>query len=142
MILKIKKLNEEAKIPFKATDGALGMDLYCINDIELYPFTPTIINTGIAIEPPEGFGLEIRDRSSLGAKGIKYLGGEIDYDYRGEIKVVLINLTQDVLFLKKHDRIAQMIPKKIHNMNIELVTELNNTVRGSGGFGSTNKKTV
>jgi len=138
MELKVKKLDQNAYLPYKATSGSLGFDLYTINDIVLEPFVPAVIHTGIAIEPPEGFGVEIRDRSSLGIKGIKYLGGEVDNDYRGEIKVILINLTKSVQYLKKGDRVAQLIPRKIYDFNIAEVGELTSTLRGSGGFGSTN----
>ncbi len=138
MILKVKKLNNEAFLPFKATKGSLGYDLYTYKDTQLEPYIPALIETGIALEIPKGFGVEIRDRSSMGLKGVKYLGGEVDNDYRGEIKVILINLTKTLITLKKGDRIAQFIPKRIHEFIIKEVTELSKTKRGSGGFGSTN----
>jgi dUTP pyrophosphatase len=138
MELKVKKLHKDAILPYKATKGSLGLDIYSIKDAVLKPFVPTLIDTGIAVELPEGFGLEIRDRSSLGLKGIKYLGGEIDNDYRGEIKVILINLTKTPHKINKGDRVAQFIPKKIHDFEVVEVNDLSITSRGAGGFGSTN----
>ena len=138
MNLKVNKLNPEAKLPIKGSEGALGLDIYTYKDITLEPFIPIAIETGIAVELPEGFGIEIRDRSSLGLRRIKYLGGIIDNDYRGEIKVILINLTKNPQNLFKGDRIAQFIPRRIYNFNIEEVEDLSITFRGEGGFGSTN----
>ncbi len=138
MELKVKRLHPDAILPFRATKGSLGLDIHTIRDVVLEPFVPSLIETGIAVELPDGFGLEIRDRSSLGLKGIKYLGGEIDNDYRGEIKVILINLTKSSCKLAKGDRIAQFIPKKIHDLEVIEVSDLSITFRGEGGFGSTN----
>lgn len=138
MKIKVKKLTHNAYLPYKATKGSLGFDIYTLNNVELEPFKPVAISTGIAIELPEGFGIEIRDRSSLGLKGIKYLGGEIDNDYRGEVKVVLINLTKEKIILNEGERVAQMIPRKIYEIEIEEANCLTATARGSGGFGSTN----
>jgi dUTP pyrophosphatase len=138
VLLKVKKLIPEAYLPYKATPGSIGMDLYSVKDIILEPFQPVAIETGIAVELPEGFGIEIRDRSSMGIKGIKYLGGEVDNDYRGEIKVILINLTKNQQSVKKGDRIAQFIPRKIYNFEVEETEDLSATIRGKGGFGSTN----
>jgi dUTP pyrophosphatase len=138
MILKVKKLNSEAHLPYKATEGAMGLDIYSIKEHCLEPFVPTVVETGIAIELPTGFGIEIRDRSSLGMKGIKYLGGEVDNDYRGEIKVILINLTKIPFIINKGDRVAQFIPRKIYDFEVDEVDDLSVTFRGKGGFGSTN----
>jgi deoxyuridine 5'-triphosphate nucleotidohydrolase len=139
--LKVKLLNENAKLPEKSYDSEnqLGYDIFTINDYILYPGNSVIIETGIAVEPPIGFGLEIRNRSGLSTKGITYLGGEIDNSYRGEIKVIMINLSNTRYDIHKGDKIAQLLPRKIYNFKVEEVKELSETVRGDKGFGSSGK---
>lgn len=139
--LKVKLLNENAKLPEKSYDSEnqLGYDIFTINDYILYPGNSVIVETGIAVEPPTGFGLEIRNRSGLSTKGITYLGGEIDNSYRGEIKVIMINLSNTRYDIHKGDKIAQLLPRKIYNFKVEEVKELSETIRGDKGFGSSGK---
>ncbi len=140
--IKIKKLNEKAKIPEYMTEESAGMDLYaCIdNDIIMYPMERKLISTGIAIGLPKGYEAQIRPRSGLAIKyGITILNspGTIDSDYRGEIKVILINLSKEKFSIKNGDRIAQMIISKVDKADLLVVKHLEETIRGSGGFGST-----
>jgi len=140
--IKIKKLNEKAKIPEYMTEESAGMDLYaCIdNDITMYPMERKLISTGIAIGLPKGYEAQIRPRSGLAIKyGITILNspGTIDSDYRGEIKVILINLSKEKFSIKNGDRIAQMIISKVDKADLLVVKHLEETIRGSGGFGST-----
>jgi len=139
--LKVKLLNENAKLPEKSYDSEnqLGYDIFTIKDYILYPGNSVIVETGIAVESPIGFGLEIRNRSGLSTKGITYLGGEIDNSYRGEIKVIMINLSNTRYDIHKGDKIAQLLPRKIYNFRVEEVKELSETVRGDKGFGSSGK---
>jgi len=152
MRVKIKKITQNAILPSYATDGSVGMDLYaCINEpIQLDPLYRivnnnskqhiAIIPTGIAIELPVGYEAQIRPRSGLAAKhGITVLNtpGTIDSDYRGEIKVILINLGHETFTIEHGMRIAQMIVTPITRIEWEETDELGETKRGSGGFGST-----
>jgi dUTP pyrophosphatase len=139
--LKVKLLNENAKLPEKSYDSEnqLGYDIFTINDYILYPGNSVIVETGIAVEPPTGFGLEIRNRSGLSTKGITYLGGEIDNSYRGEIKVIMINLSNTRYDIHKGDKIAQLLPRVIYNFEVIKVEELSDTTRGDKGFGSSGK---
>lgn len=141
LILKVKLLSEDAKLPEKCYDSEnqLGYDIFSIDDYILYPGNPVMIGTGIAVEPPTGFGLEIRNRSGLSTKGITYLGGEIDNSYRGEIKVIMINLSNTRYDVKKGDKIAQLIPRAIYDFKIQQIEQLSETVRGDKGFGSSGK---
>lgn len=140
-ILKVKFLHEDAKLPEKCYDSEnqLGYDIFTVKDYILYPGNPVIIETGIAVESPTGFGLEIRNRSGLSAKGITYLGGEIDNSYRGEIKVIMINLTNTRYEIHKGDKVAQLIPRTIYDFKIQKTEQLSETVRGDKGFGSSGK---
>ena len=142
MILKIKKLRPNAIIPEYMSEFAAGMDIFaCIDEIvTLKPFKRDLIPTGIAIALPKGYEAQIRPRSGLAVKnGITLLNspGTIDADYRGEIKVVMINLGEKDFQIKHGDRIAQMIINKVEYPEISETDELDETSRGSGGFGST-----
>ncbi len=142
MILKIKKLRPNAIIPEYMSEFAAGMDIFaCIDEIvTLKPFKRDLIPTGIAISLPKGYEAQIRPRSGLAVKnGITLLNspGTIDADYRGEIKVVMINLGEKDFQIKHGDRIAQMIINKVEYPEILETDELDETSRGSGGFGST-----
>jgi dUTP pyrophosphatase len=110
--------------------------------IELNPLERTLVPTGLFIELPEGYEAQIRPRSGLAVKqGITCLNtpGTIDADYRGEIKVILINLSQELQAIQPGDRIAQMVVQKVEIVQWEAVAELNTTVRDAGGFGHTGK---
>ncbi|MEO1924341.1 MAG: dUTP diphosphatase [Nautiliaceae bacterium] len=142
MILKIKKLNNEAVIPAYQTKEAAGFDLHSIEDVILNPGERKLIGTGLAFEIEKGYEVQIRPRSGLAFKhGITVLNspGTIDSDYRGEIKVLLINLGDEPFEIKCGERIAQAVVSPVIQAEIEEVRELSDTERGSGGFGSTGK---
>lgn len=145
-VLKIKKLRDDAKIPFRATDGSAGMDLYaCIDEaVEIMPHEIRVIPTGIAIELESAdYVAYIYARSGLAIKnGIAPANcvGVIDSDYRGEICVGLLNQTEKAFTVNPEERIAQMVISPVILPTIEVVDELSNTQRGASGFGSTGKK--
>jgi dUTP pyrophosphatase len=142
--LLIKKLQKNIILPEYKTEGSSGMDLMANvgQTVKILPGEKKIISTGIMLAIPEQYEIQIRPRSGLAAKnGITVLNtpGTIDSDYRGEIKVILINLGKDIFEIKKNDRIAQMIVCPIIKVELEEVESLPETVRGKGGFGSTDK---
>jgi dUTP pyrophosphatase len=142
MVLKIKKLNPDAIIPAYQSEEAAGFDLHSIEDVILKPGERKLIKTGLAFEIEKGFEIQIRPRSGLAYKhGITVLNspGTIDSDYRGEIKVLLINLGNESFEIKKGDRIAQAVVAPVVQAEFEEVEILSDTKRGSGGFGSTGK---
>ena len=145
-ILKIKKIRENAKIPTRATSGSAGLDLYaCIDEpITLHKGDKAVIPTGIAIglDDPH-YAAFIQSRSGLAIKqGIALLNsvGVIDSDYRGEVCVGIIKLTEEPYTIQPFERIAQMVIKPVELPEIVEVEELDDTLRGAGGFGSTGRK--
>ena len=131
-------------LPSYATESSSGLDLVAFLEepIVLAPFARALIPTGIHIGIPEGFEAEIRPRSGMAHKfGVTVLNtpGTIDSDYRGEVKVLLINLGDQPFTISNGDRIAQMIFKSVVVINWRLVEELPDTKRGQGGFGSTGR---
>ena len=141
----IKRLSKKVTLPKYETSGSSGMDLAAnINtNIELDPGKSTIVPTGQSVAIPKGFEIQIRPRSGLAAKNnISVLNtpGTIDADYRGEIKVILINLSNKTFIIEQGLRIAQMVVCPIIQAELEEVNELNDTTRGKGGFGSTGTK--
>ena len=141
----IKRLSKEVAIPKYETEGSSGLDLAANTDkqIKILPGKSEIIPTGLAVAIPKNFEIQIRPRSGLAAKSqISVLNtpGTIDADYRGEIKVILINLSDKVFVVEKGLRIAQMVLSPVVKATLKEVTELENTKRGSGGFGSTGIK--
>ena len=143
--MNIKIVNQSTHVlPAYETAHAAGMDLraYLESPIELKPMQRLLIPTGLFIELPEGFEAQIRPRSGLAFKhGITVLNtpGTIDADYRGEIKVILVNLSNEVQFINHGDRIAQMIISRVEQADLILVQQLNGSPRGEGGFGHTGK---
>ena len=138
----IKKLDPSVELPEYKTNGASGMDLIAFikNPINLRPKTSFLVPTGLAVAFPENYEIQIRPRSGLAARNnISVLNtpGTIDADYRGEIKVILINHGSKVFEVTNKMRIAQMVVSKYEKVNFKLVSDLNATKRGSGGFGST-----
>jgi dUTP pyrophosphatase len=144
--LQVKIVNKsQHALPAYATSGASGMDLKASieEDIVLQPLERTLVSTGLFIELPEGFEAQIRPRSGLAIKqGLTCLNtpGTIDADYRGEIKVILINLSNEAQTVHNGDRIAQMVIQKVEIINWVPVEELGETVRAAGGFGHTGKQ--
>lgn len=142
-ILQVKLLHPEAKVPTRGSEGAIGWDLYSTEShpISLSPGTPTIINTGIAVAIPHGYYGRVAPRSGLAAKqGIDVLAGVIDEDYRGEVKVILNNTTDQFKIIDLSKPIAQLILERADQGKLIAVSELLATVRGEGGFGSTDRK--
>ena len=138
----IKKLSKDIDIPHYTTTGASGIDLMAdINEeLVINPGEKHLISTGIAIAIPYGYEMQIRPRSGLATKnGITVLNtpGTIDSDYRGEIKVILINLGKKIFKVSKEQRIAQMVLCPVIKAEFEEVSELPSTERGKDGFGST-----
>ena len=141
----IKRLSKEVSLPKYETSGSSGMDLAANIDanINIDPGKSAIIPTGLALSIPKGFEVQIRPRSGLAAKqkiSVLNTPGTIDADYRGEIKVILINLGQETFKVEKGLRIAQMVVCPIVQAQLKEVDDLNETERGKGGFGSTGAK--
>lgn len=142
MKIKFKKLQEDAIIPEFKTYGSAGMDICSTEDVTIMPGHFKIVKTGLACQIDIGYEIQVRPRSGMACKhGITVINtpGTIDSDYRGEIGVGLINLSQGQYDIKKGDRIAQLVVNRIEQPIIEIVEELDETYRGSGGFGSTGK---
>ena len=141
--LKIKKLDENAIIPTYGTEYSAGADLYALldEDLEIKPGETVMIGTGLAMAIPTGYVGLIYARSSLGSKkGLAPANkvGVIDSDYRGEIKVPLFNQSKETQIIAKNERIAQIIFTPYLKVNFQETNELDDTNRGTGGFGSTN----
>lgn len=149
--VKFKKLDKRAMIPQYQTEGSAGFDIHALNDglifghanVDSSDDRRAIVSTGLSVEIPQGYELQIRSRSGLALKnGVTVLNspGTIDSDYRGEIKIILINDGYEDLNIKAGDRIAQGVIAIVPKVIIEETTEeLSDTLRGTGGFGSTNK---
>lgn len=143
MKVKIKKLNTNAKVPTRGSEEAAGYDLYSNSDVEIRPEGTIKVNTGIAMEIPKGYFGAIYARSGLATKeGLRPANcvGVIDSDYRGEIIVALHNDSNIVRVVEKGERIAQIVIMPYLSVEFEEVGNLDETKRGNGGFGSTDKK--
>ena len=140
----VKKFDKNIKLPTYKTSGSSGMDLvaYIKNKITINPGKTAMIPTGIAFAIPKNYEIQIRPRSGLAAKkGISVLNtpGTVDSDYRGEIIIILINLSKKSFVVKSGDRVAQMILCPVAKGKLQVVKDLPKTLRGKGGFGSTGK---
>ena len=140
----IKKLNPSVQLPSYKTNGASGMDLMAFIEkpINLEPGKSCLVPTGLSVAFPIEYEIQIRPRSGLAAKNnISVLNtpGTIDSDYRGEIKIILFNHSNDNFIINNNDRIAQMVLTPIVKMELEETNELPESIRGEGGFGSTGK---
>lgn len=127
-------------LPAYATAGAAGMDVVAAEAVTLAPGARHAVATGFAIAIPDGFEVQVRPRSGLALKhGITCLNspGTIDSDYRGEVKIILANLGDAPFEIARGDRIAQLVPAAVQRATLDEVDSLDQTVRGSGGFGST-----
>ena len=141
----IKRFSDNVLIPKYETDGSSGMDIsaFIEDDIAITPGSKVIIPTGFSLSIPIGYEIQIRPRSGLSAKhGLTVLNtpGTIDADYRGEIKVILINLSKNKFVIENGLRIAQMVVCPIIQAELQEVKKLSTTARGDGGFGSTGIK--
>ena len=135
--IKIKRLNPEAILPSYAHKGDAGLDLFSCESCILQPGERKLISTGISAELPEGYVALIWDKSGVAASGIKTMGGVIEHTYRGEYKVIMLNTTKENYEIKKAQKIAQLLIQPIVTAEVEEVSELSETERGSGAFGST-----
>ncbi len=142
MILELIRIHQDAVIPQYRTEGSSGFDFHCLEDFELQPGEIKIVPTGLVVaNMQDGYEIQVRPRSGLATKGITVVNspGTIDSDYRGEIKIILINLSKTCYRFNKHDRIAQGVMSKVLKTTIEVADRIIPTERGDGGFGSTGK---
>jgi dUTP pyrophosphatase len=144
-MLRVKLLVDGARMPEVAHPGEdLGYDVFALEAVELWARASVRVRTGIAVEArhPEtgaGLGLLIRDRSSMASRGIAVTGGVVDAGYRGEIQILLANLTDEAISLKAGDKIAQMIPVPVLTGVVQQVEELADSARAEKGFGSSGR---
>lgn len=144
--MKVNIINKSSHpLPAYATEGSSGMDLRAelTESMILHPMQRVLVPTGLFLEIPEGYEAQIRPRSGLAIKqGLTCLNtpGTIDADYRGEIKVILINLSEEQQTIQHGDRIAQMVFQQVSKVELVSVTEIGETIRNAGGFGHTGKQ--
>lgn len=141
MIVKVKRLRADAVIPEYATPGAAGFDLTAVEDVAIAPGETKLVPTGIAVEIPWGYEMQIRPRSGFSLKTplrIANAPGTIDSDFRGEVKIIVTNTSENKgFYIKKGDRIAQGVIAPVMRAVLEEADDLSETDRGDGGFGST-----
>lgn len=137
--MKVKLLSSSATLPKRATTGSAGYDLYSAEHIDIDPHSRTLVHTEISVAIPEGLYGQIVIRSSLAMRGLRVEAGVIDSDYRGEVRILLCNDTDEVYTVNTGDRIAQIILILIETPDLEVVDDLGDTARQAGGFGSTGK---
>ncbi len=138
----VKRLpgNDDLPLPAYATSGAAGMDVVAAEDIDLAPGARHAVATGLAMAIPEGFEIQVRPRSGLALKHgvtVPNTPGTIDSDYRGELKVLMINLGAEIFSVRRGDRVAQLVLAPVTRASWLEVETLDETARGVGGFGST-----
>ena len=132
-------MNSQAVLPTRTHDDDAGLDLYNLEDFHLEPGEGRTVKTGIALALPKGYVGLVADRSSLGKRGLKTAGGVIDAGSRGEIHIVLWNISGEVFELKRGERLAQLLVIPIATPAVEEVDSLDDTARGVKGFGSSGK---
>ncbi len=141
MKLKVKKLRDGAKLPTRGHPGDAGVDFYAIENVTFLPKSKNKVFTGVSIEIPEGYVGLVWDKSSISFnKGLKTMGGVIDSGYRGEILMTLFNTCDEEVIIEKGDKIAQIIIQKFEDCDIVETENLNESIRGDKGFGSTGSK--
>lgn len=146
--IKIKRLSDEfsdVQLPAYATEGSAGMDIRAAVKSELIiePGKVALVPTNISVEIPKGYEIQVRPRSGLAANhsiGILNSPGTIDSDYRGEVKIILMNFGDEPFVIHRGDRIAQLVVSKVYQAKIIETENLNSSKRGEGGFGHTGKK--
>jgi dUTP pyrophosphatase len=145
--IKFKRLRKELNhipLPSYATKGSAGLDIYAALEkpMTINKGSIEMVPTNISVEIPEGFEIQVRPRSGLAAKhgiGILNSPGTIDSDYRGEIKIIIINLGKEDFIIQPAERIAQLVVSKVYTAKFIETNDLNNTSRGEGGFGHTGR---
>ena len=135
--LKIKLLNKDSRIPYRAESGSAGYDIFCTKPIEIYPGTRQLVSTGICTEFSKSYYLRVAPRSGLSVKGIDIGAGVIDSSYRGEIKVLVVNNSDITMNFPKGTKIAQLIMECCEEPEIVVSNSLTVTDRNNCGFGST-----
>lgn len=140
--MSIKRVRKGARLPEYMSEGAAGLDLYAAEEAAIPPGGRVEAPTGIALAIPEGYEGQVRPRSGLALRhGVTVLNapGTIDADYRGEVKVILVNLSREAFALRVGDRVAQLIIARVARAVLREVRELPATARGTGGFGHTGR---
>lgn len=140
MILKIKRLHPEAKLPSYAHPGDVGLDVYSVEDVTIEPGMHHRFFHGFAFEFPNGFAAIVKDKGSISNAGLHALGGVYDAGYRGEYNTHLVNLSDTSYHFEKGDKVAQIIIYPVEIATLKEVDELSDSARGEGRFGSTGKK--
>ncbi len=140
-IIRFKKLDPRARVPTKATEGSACFDIYCLEDTYIGRWGTELVRTGLAVEVPRGFFIDIRPRSGLSFAGftVQNAPGILDSDYRGELRIMIRNWNEVGSFMKAGDRIAQIRLVEVLDIEFEEASELSETGRGEGGFGSTGR---
>jgi dUTP pyrophosphatase len=146
--IKIKRLSDEfsdVPLPDYATEGSAGMDIRAAvkDELIIQPGKVALVPTNLSVEIPKGYEIQVRPRSGLAANhsiGILNSPGTIDSDYRGEVKIILMNFGDQPFAIHRGDRIAQLVVSKIYSAKIVETENLNSSIRGEGGFGHTGKK--
>lgn len=147
MIMNVKRVNEDAVIPMFAHETDSGFDLFTCEDLIVEGRKKAIAKTGLIFEIPDGWGIQIKNKSGITMKGVPTTSGTnaditvyegtVDMDYRGEVGIMLKNEEEHSITIPKHTKIAQGVLRKVYHCTFEEVEEVNETVRGEGGFGST-----
>jgi len=137
MKLRVKRISAEAKLPVYQHPGDAGMDLFAAEEVTLGPGDVKAVPTGIMMAIPEGYVGLIWDKSGISLLGVHRLAGVVDAGYRGEVRVVMVNLGKEPYVIKKGMKIAQMLIQPVETVAIVEAEELDETSRGEGGFGST-----
>lgn len=138
MKLEIKKLHPDAKLPTRAHADDAGLDMYSLEAITIAPGEKVALNTGIAMAIPTGYVGLMWDKGSVGVRGgVKTLGGVVDAAYRGDVIVGLVNLSKEPYIVEKGAKISQLLIQKVELPEVCEVSELDDTIRGEGAFGST-----
>ncbi len=150
MIMRVKKINDEAVIPKFAHETDSGFDLFTSEELTLSKNKKGVAKTGLIFEIPNGWGIQIKNKSGITLKGVPTTSGinaditvyegTVDMDYRGEVMIMLKNEEEHEITIPKHTKLAQGVLRKVYHCEFEEVKEVNETVRGEGGFGSTGNK--
>jgi len=147
ILIKVKRINqsfEDVELPSYSTEGSAGMDIRAAveNEMIVHPTEIVLVPTNLSVEIQEGFEIQVRPRSGLAIKhgiGIMNSPGTIDSDYRGEIKIIMMNFGKEDFKISRGDRIAQLVVSKVFHAVLEVNDNLNSSRRGEGGFGHTGK---
>lgn len=142
--IRISLARPNAKVPDRSTRGSVGYDLFSAEDsrVVIKPGKLALITTGVRVELPEGYEAQVRTRSGMAAKHLVVVAnspGTIDWDYRGEIKVPLLNIGERAYIVSPGDRVAQLVFARVEVPVLSIASELSTTSRGDGGFGSTGR---